>query len=487
MSVETTGSPAQQPIPSGVFKGSDLPPLITDDPPNVIIVGAGIAGLFLGSLLEEAGIPYQIFERVAKIKPLGSVMALSSNVFPVMEQTKIYEDLLKASKPARLMGFYTGDMKTIAQIDATDSEITGYDRLLFSRPELYNILFNKIPPHKIQMSKKVLSFQQNHEGVMVRFNDNTTTHGDILVGADGAHSSVRQHLYKTLVQQDLLPKSDSKNMNKGYISLLGTTEPLDPANYPGLDGPAALASTMIGDNSVPYTWVLYSVPGNKFCWNVVVQLELTEIEEDQFRSSDYAPETNQKMLDEIRHFKTPYGTMGDIFDMTPKDQISKVYFEDKLFETWHHGRTILIGDAAHKLLPSTGQGAVNAIQDAVVLANCLYDLKPTCFENIKAALTDFKEQRFDYVKAQYAGSQFQARLKYGHTFTERIMRHVMFNWIPESVRVKQMTKESAYRPQVNFLPQTPQRGVVHVISQKPSRRVQEEEEAKKAASTVAAI
>lgn len=49
-------------------------------------------------------------------------------------------------------------------------------------------------------------------------------------------------------------------------------------------------------------------------------------------------------MDSIRHFKTTYGTLGDLFDQTQIEKVSKVYFEDMLFETWTHGRTVLIGD-----------------------------------------------------------------------------------------------------------------------------------------------
>ncbi|KAG9069579.1 hypothetical protein KI688_010483 [Linnemannia hyalina] len=66
------------------------------------------------------------------------------------------------------------------------------------------------------------------------------------------------------------------------------------------------------------------------------------------------------------------------------------------------------------LLPSTGQGSVNAMIDSVVLANCLYDIKPTSYDNIKAALGHYREQRFEKVKAQYADSHRNARLRYGH-------------------------------------------------------------------------
>lgn len=68
-----TPDKVDSPLPSIGFKGSDLPPLVTDEPPRVLIAGAGLAGLFLGILLEEAGIPYEIFERSAEIKPIGKI------------------------------------------------------------------------------------------------------------------------------------------------------------------------------------------------------------------------------------------------------------------------------------------------------------------------------------------------------------------------------------------------------------------------------
>lgn len=73
---------------------------------------------------------------------------------------------------------------------------------------------------------------QNKEGVMIRCADGTTYHGDILVGADGAYSGVRQHLYKTLHEQNALPPSDAKDLSKGYICMVGTTDPMDPENTP---------------------------------------------------------------------------------------------------------------------------------------------------------------------------------------------------------------------------------------------------------------
>ncbi|KAG9061268.1 hypothetical protein KI688_007606 [Linnemannia hyalina] len=405
-----------QPTPSS---SSTVPPVTANKPPHVLIGGAGLAGLFLGILLERAGIPYEIFER--------AIMCLSPNILPAFEQLGLLDELLSFSKPTVAGVMLTDKLKLIGKAVSDCNDEIGYDRVLFARPELHNMLLNKTPKEKLHMSKKIVSLDQDQDGVTVTFEDNTTARGDILVGADGAHSAVRQHLYKTLEKDGLLPKSDTEDTSKGYISLVGTTSALDPVKYPGVLVKESEVFYMIGDKDAPYT-----------------------------------------MLDEIRHFKTPYGTMGDLFDATDIEKVSKVYFEDKLFETWTHGRTVLIGDAAHMLLPSSGAGAVNAMQDAVLLANNLYDIRPTNFKNIRTALSDYKNERFDAIKDQYPQSYISAKLIFGHH--------------------KQLIKDTAYRPQANFLSQAPKRGTMDVIPQRPSKRIEKEkEEAAKNEAVVTAL
>jgi hypothetical protein len=69
---------------------------------------------------------------------------------------------------------------------------------------------------------------------------------------------------------------------------------------------------------------------------------------------------------------------------------------------------------------------------------------------------------------------------------ERIMRYILFNWVPKSLQMKQMSKDNAYRPQANFLPQTPKRGTIETLSQSPSKRIQKEKEEEEAAAAAAA-
>lgn len=115
------------------------------------------------------------------------------------------------------------------------------------------MLLSKVPVEKIHFSSKVLFFEQSQDSVIVTFENNTTARGDILIGADGARSSVRQHLYKALDKEGLLPKSDHQDMKRGFISLLGTTSVLDPAKYPDVLKEDCQSYGIVGDGGNPYT------------------------------------------------------------------------------------------------------------------------------------------------------------------------------------------------------------------------------------------
>lgn len=76
--------------------------------------------------------------------------------------------------------------------------------------------------------------------------------GDILVGADGAYSSVRQCLYKELKTEGVLPSSDKRDLNYGFVTMVGTTYPLDPEKYPALQNEYSFFFQVIGTDK-PYS------------------------------------------------------------------------------------------------------------------------------------------------------------------------------------------------------------------------------------------
>jgi 2-polyprenyl-6-methoxyphenol hydroxylase-like FAD-dependent oxidoreductase len=117
---------------------------------------------------------------------------------------------------------------------------------------LYNILLSQVPPEKIHFKKRVLSCTQSEYGVLIRTGDGATHEGDILVGADGAYSSVRQNMYEQLKKAGNLPKSDQQDLPFSCTCLVGQTLPLDPEEYPQLKNPLCQFNITLGEDQ-PYT------------------------------------------------------------------------------------------------------------------------------------------------------------------------------------------------------------------------------------------
>ncbi|KAF9370171.1 hypothetical protein BGX21_005655, partial [Mortierella sp. AD011] len=194
---------------------------------------------------------------------------------------------------------------------------------------------------------------------------------------------------------------------------------------------------------------------------------------DSFRNSDWGSESNGSIQEDWRAFKLPLGpdnpyvTIGDLIKSTESDNVTKVMLEEKFYTTWHHGRTVLMGD-----------GAVNAMLDAVILANSLYEIaKDATYPNIRSAFKEYYDERFPHAKADFESSRKMASILSGQTWTDDIMRKVMFNFMPLAIMNKILVKSLAYRPQASFLPKVEHRGSGRADQQKESKRYLQEKAA----------
>ncbi|KAG0308784.1 hypothetical protein BGZ98_006831 [Dissophora globulifera] len=439
-------------------------------PLHVIIVGAGLGGLMLALLLERLNISYVVLERASEIRPLGSAMAFSANILPAFEQLGMLPEIEKISMPIFNMDIYNNARQKVGALNMGRYRATsGYESLMFARPDMHHLFLSKIPASKVLLKKRVLSMEQNELGVMVRLADGTTCHGDILVGADGAYSAVRQGLYKLAEKHGILAPSDLTSLKMGYMSMVGIAQP-DPEKYPVVKEKSANFSRLIGEKS-PYSYNTATVPGGRICWGMTIQLDTSKVSKEmRFKNSEWGPEANEIMIKEIHDFPCHFGgVVGDLIDATPKDLISRVFLEEKLFETWYHGRTVLLGD-----------GATNALQDAVILANCIYDLKSNSPEDISAAFRSYKDQRYPHAKQQMEKSKNLGKILYGQTWSERILRYIAFNLIPAKTQEDQFLKDTVYRPILSFMEPPENRGSGSVLPQKPSERYEREKRAREA-------
>ncbi|KAG0203221.1 hypothetical protein BGX33_009243 [Mortierella sp. NVP41] len=440
--------------------------------PKVLIVGAGLGGLLLGALLERCNIPYTIFERAAVVKPLGSAMSVGGHLMPVFEQLGVMEKIAAAGKHLRHSQFTSESKDVLVSLDYLPlEEFSGYPAYIIARPLLYNILLELVPPHKILFSKRVLGTKEEDDKVKIQTSDNGEYDGDILVGADGAYSAVRQRLYETLKKQDKLPKSDHEDLPFNCTCLVGQTTVVDLDEFPQVKDPDHPFVAALGDDK-PYTWTLFNTTQNTICWMVLHHLDKTSskaAEEQRFRSSEnseWGPHAAQAMCDETRDFPISFGngkmTLGDLYDRTPKEFISKVMLEEKVFKTWHHGRIVLLGDACHKLNPSGGAGALTAMHDAIALANLIYALPANNAEEIDKTFREYKAERLPHVMERYKDSQMMSKLL-GRGFVGSLSLFLAKN-IPRWLWRLNLRHSAIYRPSAGFLRPVEIKGPVAPVS-----------------------
>ncbi|KAG0259686.1 hypothetical protein DFQ27_003934 [Actinomortierella ambigua] len=415
---------------------------------HVLIVGAGLGGIMLANLLEKAGISYLIIEKAQKVKPLGSAMSLGSTISPVFKQLGLYDELLAMSYPCRRA--YGHGVSSKNEDYQFVKERYGDFVQIVERPKLYELLCRQIPKEKILFGTKVRGFHQNDEGVTLRTVDNMTYHGDVLVGADGAYSVIRQELYKQLQAKDKLPKEDDTIPPYNTCCLVGVTNPMPEDTIIVPEDESRLDSVMY--KSSPYFTAFFTQPNRRVFWMVVKQVDDFQTrDEESVKSGEWGPEGAQAMIEEVGELMSPFGKPLSVYiENTAQDGISKVTLEEKLYKTWHSGRTALLGDACHKYFPAAGQGAVSAMLDAVVLANVLEACATSQIEDVQRCLDAYKDERFPAAKLAHKSSyrlgQLLKRTVLGDTF------RFMMKFLPRSLIISQFDHMYTLRPQVSFLP-----------------------------------
>ncbi|KAF9145265.1 hypothetical protein BG015_011952 [Linnemannia schmuckeri] len=429
--------------------------------PKVLIVGGGLGGLTLGILLHKASIPFEIYERVIEVKPFGAAMYFNCTTANFFKQCGIYEEFVALGKPISAMHICNEDRELEFSIDFEGhDEMYGADGYMFSRPQVYDLLLRQVPPKRIHFGKKVLTMEQGGNGVLVRFSDGTEAEGDILVGADGAYSAVRQGLYEKLKKANKLPASDALPLPFSTVCLVAQTNPLTLEEFPDIALEKSRLINFIGTNKM-YSWSTTTTAQNTICWDCTLFLdEETSKDNDSFRCSEWGAEAAMSMCEDIKDFPVISGgdkivTVQDLIDRTPKELISKVMLEEKVFKTWYNCRTVLIGD---------GVGGSNAMHDAIVLANRINGLPfhPVA-EEIEAAFKAYKKERIDWVGRASDNSRAFVTMV-GQSTSSRITRYILKHtpsWAMRRLERRQFT----HRPQAAFLPAVEDKGSVKTAPQ----------------------
>lgn len=316
--------------------------------PRVTIVGAGIGGLTLALALRRHGIEAQLFEQTAQLREVGAAVALSANA------TRFYEGRLELGTQFAEKWF---EVQALVYRDGRSGEVIAKHeggsayRDRFSGPyagihraDLQVILSQAVGMENIHLNKRVLDVQETSTEAVLTFADGTTEAADLVIGADGARSTIRRLMlgyddalysgcsgFRGIVPADLLSQLPDPDAIQFWMGPGGHL-----LHYPIGNGDHNFLLVERDPNPWPYReWVAPSCEGE--------QLK---------RFADWHPAVVQ-MISAV-----PISPRWGLFHRPPLGR-------------WTKGRITLMGDAAHALVPHHGQGANQSIEDAIVLADCL--------------------------------------------------------------------------------------------------------------------
>lgn len=309
-------------------------------PDRVLIVGGGIGGMALAAAFERIGIPYLVLERAEGLEEVGSGLGVLPGAVQALGELGVAAGLVDDAAPLRTFRIATAAGRDLVEVDfARVFEIAGHRGYVMRRTVLHEALCALVDPASVRLGAEVVGHEQRPGEVRVRLRDGGEVSGELLVGADGLLSTVREH-----VLGDGPPCYAGETIFRG-IAELELEQPEVSRELFGRGSRAAYYE--LGPGRV-YWWASAPLPAG------------TVVPEGSRR--DYLAEAFSGWGSGIPalHAATPERAIlqNDVYDRKPAPR-------------WHRGAAVLLGDAAHPTTPNLGQGACLAIEDGLVLARAI--------------------------------------------------------------------------------------------------------------------
>jgi 2-polyprenyl-6-methoxyphenol hydroxylase-like FAD-dependent oxidoreductase len=328
---------------------------------RALVVGGGPAGMTAAIALGRVGIESLVVEREDRARPVGVGLALQNSPLRALHQLGLLQAVVDRSFHHEAVNLCAPDGTVVHRI-VTEPLVPGTPSFVaMPRGTLADIFVEALaatPGAEIRYGSTITALRDHGDSVEAHLSDGTTERFDLVIGADGLHSTVRKQVF---------PEAPEPRRARQVIWRGSAPRPAEADRYLLHDlGPAGRAGVVpIADDEL-YVWMLHR--------------------------DDGAPRPPaEERLERFRERLAPFGGVMPAVAAALRPEVDHRALQALLVPApWYRGRIVLIGDAAHGTTPHIAYGAGMAIEDSVVLADELSRNEPA-----EAALEAFMRRRFD--------------------------------------------------------------------------------------------
>jgi 2-polyprenyl-6-methoxyphenol hydroxylase-like FAD-dependent oxidoreductase len=368
---------------------------------SAIVVGAGIGGLCAALALRRAGLQVTVLERSPAIEPIGAGIWMWPNAIHGLRSLGVGDRVLRDAAP---VGLTVRSARGRALADTGSDEFPrrfGAPLVVLARADLHAALLEALGPEPLRLGARCVAVDP--AVARVELASGERLQGDVLVGADGLRSVVRAAL-----------AGPAEPRFSGYTAWRALMTPppelaarIADCKYTGRG--RIFVCVRLGDGSV--FWAATGRADAGEAANPAV---------DRLRLLAAFSRWTDPVAAIVAHTDPEAILRHDLYDREP-------------LARWTHGRTTLLGDAAHPMLPNLGQGACQAIEDAVVLGRAFAEADGTV-----TALRAYERARRPRAGRIVRQSRRMARLEHVDGHAARVLRDGLMRALPRSAALRQL-------------------------------------------------
>jgi salicylate hydroxylase len=328
------------------------------------VIGGGIGGLGAALSLLHAGLDVHVYEQAHALREVGAGIQVSPNASRVLHGFGLGDPLAKLG--VRPFAFHLrrwDDGRTLVKTPLGDAVITacGFPHYQSHRADVLSMLINALPTERLHISHRLVALTDHGDRVEAVFENGERITVDVLVGADGIHSTVRQllfgpatpHFTGCIAYRGLVPTERIKHLNIEVNAQIW----MGPGKH-------IVTYYVAGKRLLNFVGIIEQDSWTRESWT-----DRGDVKDLRAAFVDWDP--NLRAIIETIDETFIWG----LFDRTP-------------LACWSMGRVTLLGDACHPMLPFMAQGAAQALEDGVSLTACLAKIS-----DVPAALRHYEKMR----------------------------------------------------------------------------------------------